>query len=393
MKKGKYIFHVFIFMLGVCLQYQRVEATNININKVTIQLYDVKQDKYYSPDTDISSIQKGQVMQLIYTIQGNTNIDATIIIPETKGLDNIRFISWNEEVIANESSDMLQTTVQMNASDNTLVLEGIYQGAINNKLNPSISILFLDTTSYTKGFTFVSNETSHNVDSKVIVEFFTPDGKLLSKQTIDKGSYAKIPNYKPMGYTVLGYQEKGNTTYYQSGPLYTSTSFLAIIEPNKYNINYYVDNQKYKTVEAYYASSVEYIESPKKEGYVFVEWVGIIDNIHKDLDVYAVYKNSIGDYFIDEEIIQYNEQDLKTILIRKQTEYVENDAKDVIDNVSIFYLQEDGEFKVVENKQKIVNENASINNKNINVWFIILLIIFIIYVIIKRLKKSNLLSA
>ena len=140
-----------------------------------------------------------------------------------------------------------------------------------------------DTTIYAKFEIIVVEEYQ--------VEFATPNGTLISKQTVIEGNSAIEPNAPVItGYDFVGWDKAFDNVR-------EDITVVAIYKAKKYNVRFFnVDG----TVQIGQTIQVEYLKSarsqapelsliPTIEGKEFSGWSHNIDSITKDLDVRAVY--------------------------------------------------------------------------------------------------------
>ena len=148
-------------------------------------------------------------------------------------------------------------------------------------------------------------------------KFVNFDGKVLKSETVDYGTLPTAPANpsrtatKEFTYSFSGWDKELPTNM----PAY-DIDVYGTYNKNTYYINYYIDNVLYKTISYLYDNSIKVLEVTSKTGYTFSGWDKVLPTNMpaQDIDVYGTYNINTYqiNYYIDNELYKtvnykYNE--------------------------------------------------------------------------------------
>lgn len=158
-----------------------------------------------------------------------------------------------------------------------------------------------------------------NMCSNVLVTYNDEDR--ISEEEIEKGSTAPSKTSQGKeGHTFKHWSlEKNGSAFNFNTPINTNTTLYAVYEINKFNVEFYDDNSKIKTVVVDWNNTINNVDVPtvSKEGYTFTFWgldgategFDFTTHITEDYRLYSNYK------IIENEVIFNDENRITTKIV------------------------------------------------------------------------------
>jgi hypothetical protein len=250
---------------------------------------------------DFKNLHDKETIRLRYDIK-NTGEPVTINIhfPTGKGIEIIPLTSTERILLTDSLSLEVDASIHKDASIITsqIVIEATHSNE--------------EITSHAFSFQHKTKYSMNNKEKEHTVNFYGMNNKLLSTQKITNNQVAKVPSYTVPGYQIVGFNTKrdGSGMYYNNTTITGNQNFYAIYKALVYTVYYHVDNEVYQTKEVTYDSDTIYIEAPSKKNKNFIGWYGQLTNVKEDIHVYAIYKDTDNNYYLDERLLSEEETEI-----------------------------------------------------------------------------------
>ena len=347
-----------------------LEASSKDVDMNAI-LIDLTTSKTYTTKEDISNIKEDSEVAIKIDIDTLTKDHIEIQVHNYTGIKSITALTWNGVPLHEQNGINAWVNVSSN-KQNQLVIKAI---ASYTNIGISCSIKQKDDSTYTKGFLFAKSENITSLQQETIdISFYTPSGKQIKYQKIEKGTSIQLPVYELYGYNIIGYQNNHTNELYKGEAIYASTNFYAVVEAKKFHVYYYVNQQLYEHKLVTYHSIIPKVQPPIKEGYTFIEWIGITKHVDSDVNVYALYEKDGYIVFENEVIAKQEDENIEEILKQKliqiHSEELENTKQQDYNDMKIIRIQNGEEFVVNEEVHPNIKmqTNTQPTTSNLYIW-------------------------
>lgn len=385
---------IIIFTISM---YPKVEAADITI-KCSSSVFEYVDGEYIEiNDMDLMSIQKNSEIKLQFKITASEEIkDAVISIIKLSDFEITGDVVIDGKV---QKVDTDQFITSISTAPTVIEIEGKYKkdtGDFISSLNVEINDNGIKKE-YSFGFKYYID---HDIDEEFYtIAFYGVAGDLISSEEISSRTKISAPQYELVGYDTVGFNDKkdGSGAYFIEDTIAKNIDYYAIVKPKTFIVDYYVENQLYATKKVEYNQSAYWIEPPTIDGKEFVEWIGILDNVNQDIQVYAVYRDvETKEVEIDFEVLKQMEVEVETVESDISYEAIKSQIKQKGLNISDDYfitMQENGTIQYLGNEEIYQDFSGNTNETwklvlGISIVLEIIIVVFLIYKKINR-KKSN----
>jgi hypothetical protein len=378
----KILLYILLCLCSFNVANQKIQA--VEQPKIKTNVY-MKEGHIKIPSTkDISEVPIGSTLTMEMNITGITTSTMKLVNP--KGYTYLLYypgiMKINNVDVTNEQYQQLYNK-GITISNTTLILDVQYTGLEDGVFLMQPMLSFSDGTSYTQGYELKS------LDKDIqqgYIQFFDPKGTLLLKEEVNAN--IEVPIYENIGYTFLGFNTRkdGSGTYFQDTKVNQAINYYAIIKPITYNVSYYVNNKLFKTNTITFNSKVEPITAPYIKDMSFIKWVGLVDNITEDINIYALYQKEDTTYLLGDTPIENTNNIIKTLEIIDQEQQSTNEVE--TNKTYILEIDEQGNTTIVNNKQK-TSSNFFSNTNAIPYILAFLIFIFLLFLFIKKILTKN----
>lgn len=393
----KKIISSLLIVIFTISMYPKVEAAEIAI-KCSSSVFEYADGEYVElKDMDLISIQNNSEIKLQFKITASEEIeDAVISIIKLSDFEITKSIKINGK---EQEINKDQFILTIGTTPTVIEIEGNYNkdtGEFMSSLNVEVND---NGSQKTHSFGFKYYVTGEVDTKQYEIAFYGAAGELISSEEISQSTKISAPQYEIVGYNTIGFNEKkdGSGQYFVESTTTKNTNYYAILKPKTFKVDYYVEDELYATKKVEYNQSAYWIDPPIIEGKEFIEWIGILDNVNQNIQVYAVYRNiETKEVEIDFEVIKKMEVDVEIIESEISYEAIKSQIKQKGLNISDDYfvtMQENGTIQYLGN-EKIYQDFSENTNETwklllgISIAIEVIIVMFLVYKKINR-KKSN----